>query len=249
MTNLVEILRNAPRGLELYSPIYGEVTLLDVQPRSIYVKCESIHLSQKEPVFDEYGRKTEKGECLLFPSSEHRNWDGWQYTLFKPGHFITAMGCTFYIKSKLNCDFNAIYKNGNTGKLNSITAFSFTSTGKIEQFYAELARYGYTLVNGKLEKRKENKADALLGEFLEGITKLIDSKPFTVDDFKPFDKVLVKDSKGRWHIQFFSHYNAGNCISYTCLLGCEYKYCVPYNEETKHLLNTNYEYNGKYKNW
>ena len=247
MKNLVEILRNAPRGLKLYSPIYGEVTLSDVQPYGIYVKCESV--TPNEIMFDEYGRRTEKGECVLFPSKECKNWDNWQYTLFKPGHFITAMGLTFCIQSKLNCEFKVIRTNGEVGKINPITAFSFAPTGKIEQFYADLERNGYKLTNGKLEKIKDNKADALLKEFFEGVkTKLVDSKPFTIDDFKPFDKVLVRDCYDPWSIQIFSHYTVKSQIMYH-VIGDYYNKCVPYNDETKYLLGTKQEYNGKYKTW
>lgn len=248
MTNLVEILKNAPKGLELYSPIYGKVTLSDVQPCSVYVKCESI--SSKEIMFDEYGRKTEKGECLLFPSKECKNWNGWQLTLFKPGHFITtAMGLTFYIKTKLNCDFEFVYKDGSTGDINSITTFRFASTEEIEHFYVELRKNGYTIKNGEL-KPAERCAIRLEGyptNISVSVTETKNNKPFTIDDFKPFDKVLVRAILG-WKIELFATYHKDWSTPYECL-GGSYDKCVPYNEETKCLLSTFIEYNGKYKTW
>lgn len=252
MTNLVEILRNAPKGLELYSPVYGKVKLNCVKPNDQY----PIGVKRDSDVFnfwfDEYGRIYENGECLLFPSKECKLWPEWQFALLKPGHFITAMGLTFYIKSKLNDDFNVVDKNGTVGELCSITPFRFASTEKIEHFYVELRKNGYTIKNGELKPAEKCgirlNITASITETKE--PKLINSKPFTIDDFKPFDKVLVrKDSREHWHIQFFSHYNASNNLSYTCLFDCRYEYCVPYNDETKHLLRTNEEYNGKYKTW
>ena len=250
MTNLVEILRNAPRGLKLYTPIYGEAKLAKVKEHIIYIEYG---INRMYVLFDEYGRKDEKGECLLFPSKECKNWNEWQYTLFKPGHFITAMGLTFCIQSKLNCEFKVIRTNGEVGKINPITTFNFAPTEKIEQFYAELERYGYKLVNGTLEKIKDNKADDLLEEFFKNVkTKLIDSKPFTIDDFKPFDKVLVRtNDSGTWCPRFYDSYTkmlSGQIVHTAIGIGA-YLQCVPYNDETKYLINTDKPYNGKYKTW
>ena len=58
--------------------------------------------------------------------------------------------------------------------------------------------------------------------------------------FKPFDKVLVRDSSlTTWRANFYSHlYGKNNhvCISST------WNQCIPYNEETKHLVGTNKPY-------
>lgn len=52
--------------------------------------------------------------------------------------------------------------------------------------------------------------------------------------FKPFDKVLVRDSeKQRWSCNFFSHIVGCN---FCCLDGF-YSYCIPY-EGYEHLLGT-----------
>lgn len=64
--------------------------------------------------------------------------------------------------------------------------------------------------------------------------------------FKPFDQVLVRDSKGGlWRANFYSHRDdIGNHV---CISGV-WNYCIPYNEETAHLLGTNKEC-GKTKKW
>lgn len=56
--------------------------------------------------------------------------------------------------------------------------------------------------------------------------------------FQPFDKVLVRNNKeSAWSIAFFSHINPRNqeCI-YTIEGGLDRRYCIPYNEETEHLV-------------
>lgn len=54
--------------------------------------------------------------------------------------------------------------------------------------------------------------------------------------FKPFDKVLVRDDKEHdWNADLFSHINKlGNFVC----LGSSWLYCIPYNDQTKHLLGT-----------
>lgn len=73
-------------------------------------------------------------------------------------------------------------------------------------------------------------------------------KKFTIEDFKPFDKVLVRDSSTRWNISMFSFITGNTTYPYQCLQ-YTYNQCVPYNEETAHLLGTTENYNGPYKTW
>lgn len=63
-------------------------------------------------------------------------------------------------------------------------------------------------------------------------------------ELKPFDKVLVRDSNDHeWKAGIFSHYGEGLNYPFICV-GCGYGYCIPYNEETKHLLGTTDEWKG-----
>lgn len=57
--------------------------------------------------------------------------------------------------------------------------------------------------------------------------------------FKPFDQVLVRDNDTHlWKCGIFSHYNhKEHEFVYSCV-GSIYKYCIPYNENTAHLLGT-----------
>lgn len=56
--------------------------------------------------------------------------------------------------------------------------------------------------------------------------------------FKPFDKVLIRDSiDEKWTISLFSYYDEGHQnFPYVCLNG-RYGYCIPY-KGNDHLLNT-----------
>lgn len=65
-------------------------------------------------------------------------------------------------------------------------------------------------------------------------------------EFKPFDKILVRDSdQSNWKVGIFSHYDEKS-NTYVCV-GSYYTQCIPYNEETAHLLGTNEPYQPKQK--
>lgn len=65
---------------------------------------------------------------------------------------------------------------------------------------------------------------------------------FDPKTLKPFDKVLVRDGNlGNWKNLFFSYIiERETCYPYLCLNN-QYKYCIPYNEDTKHLVGTSEE--------
>ena len=77
------------------------------------------------------------------------------------------------------------------------------------------------------------------------------NKPkFDPKTLKPFDKVLVRDGNlGNWKNLFFSYIiERETCYPYFCLNN-QYKYCIPYNDETKHLVGTTEEAPEYYRYW
>ena len=82
-------------------------------------------------------------------------------------------------------------------------------------------------------------------------TKFRFKKPkFDPMTFKPYDKVLVRDGNlGNWKNLFFSYIiERETCYPYLCLNN-QYKYCIPYNEDTKHLVGTSEEAPEFYRYW
>lgn len=73
---------------------------------------------------------------------------------------------------------------------------------------------------------------------------------FDPKTLKPFDKVLVRDDcESEWQCDLFSHINYElEVFPYKCT-GCSYRYCIPYNEETKHLIGTTEEAPEFYRYW
>ena len=71
---------------------------------------------------------------------------------------------------------------------------------------------------------------------------------FDLKTLQPFDKVLVKVGS-YWRIELFSHmYEYKGDIYYACVMS-SYKECIPYNDETKRLVNTSEEAPKFYRNW
>ena len=79
--NLVEILKDCPRGTKLYSTVFGEVEFDHINTHTNYpivirLKGEEGYesLTSEGKMFVDYD-----GECVLFPSREQRDW-----SKFKP---------------------------------------------------------------------------------------------------------------------------------------------------------------------
>ena len=77
---------------------------------------------------------------------------------------------------------------------------------------------------------------------------------------KPFDKVLVRDSdetalvvdadETRWKCALYSHERGNEYSPYKyATTGSPYVYCIPYNDDTKHLVGTKEEAPEFYRYW
>lgn len=72
---------------------------------------------------------------------------------------------------------------------------------------------------------------------------------FNPKTLQPFDRVLCRDSKrNTWDADIFSYKTDSEALSYHCI-GDAYKYCIPYNDETKYLVGTTDECPEFYKWW
>lgn len=71
---------------------------------------------------------------------------------------------------------------------------------------------------------------------------------FNPKTLKPFDKVLACfDDDFYWCCEFFSFFEHDTKCAKCC--GDYYKYCIPYNDETKHLVGTTGEAPEYYRYW
>ena len=222
--NIAEILKDCPKGMELYSPIYGKVELLEVDSNSEY-SIKTVTSIGRPGSFTPYGRLYENypsAECLIFPSREMCDWT----KFFKRGDVVIKKGGGMAAvfdgwANDTYTEFNTtinLYGDGNTGeeKVCDTLLFRKATEEECKQFVKKAER----ILKGKYDP------DTLQVESV---------KPEY--PFKPFDKVLGRDNdKTEWEINFFSRYNEKEVYSYHCLSD-SYRQCIPY-EGNEHLLGT-----------
>ena len=72
---------------------------------------------------------------------------------------------------------------------------------------------------------------------------------FNPKTLQPYDKVLVRDCNAyMWKPTFLSYINNAIIYPYVCGYSA-YRYCIPYNDETKHLVGTTDEAPEYYRYW
>lgn len=243
--NIAEKLKDAPKGTKLYSPIIGECELECVYLDTYY----PIKATTKQGIytFTSEGllyKDEPNGECMLFPSRDNRDWNGFCICPYKKGDFIVReypSGRKFIaIFSHIGSPFEStvnymcvLYPDRNFGKkpnygIGGYREVRFATEEEKKELLDAIERNGYTWNSDTLT--------------LEEIHK------FDISTLEPFDRVLVRDSDGEfWNINLFSHYNK-MYKSYTTVRGA-WEQCIPYNEETKHLVGTTNDCPEYYKTW
>ena len=74
------------------------------------------------------------------------------------------------------------------------------------------------------------------------------AEKFDVNTLQPFDKVLTRcDDSEKWGIDLFGYFD--NLYKGVCCLDAYLQMCIPYNDETKHLVGTNKEAPEYYRYW
>ena len=221
--NIAEILKDYPKGTKLYSPLLGNVTLESINSYSTNATIE-VKVDNSYYCFYKTGTYYNHAgaECLLFPSSEMRDWT----KFFKRGDVVIKNGGGMAAvfdgwANDAYTEFNTtvnLYCDNNTGEEEVCTTLLFRKA--TEEEYKQF-----------IEKVEW----ALKGKYNPDTLQVESVKPKC--PFKPFDKVLVRnDPNQKWTIDMFSYYNReDNDYPYICV-GNHYCYCIPYTEQTAHLI-------------
>ena len=73
---------------------------------------------------------------------------------------------------------------------------------------------------------------------------------FDINTLQPFDKILARDYSGdNWECALFSHIEKLKSGDRVLTVGSFYNMCIPYNEETKHLVGITEDCPDYYKWW
>lgn len=158
--NVYDILKNAPKGLPLYSPMIGECELCDVSPtRVIIVKGFEIN---EEFVFNADGKYRHVGECMLFPA-KGVGWDKWQCALIAPGDIVEAAGTVYSVTKREprgDCDvtFEVCDQNGRR-TVASYESLSYSDEDECIAYVTVLGKNGYSYDGkGGVSKPKESES-------------------------------------------------------------------------------------------
>lgn len=134
--NIAEVLKNKPRGIKLYSPIFGECTFSFIQGVTDAI-C--VITNDNREFFDYKGLYSPTGEFLLFPSKYMHDWS--KFTWKKGDVLVNGCGFQCIFKEWASDDytkFNGCYSNSR----NDYENVSNAETAKFNKLDHNLA-YGY----------------------------------------------------------------------------------------------------------
>ena len=121
-------------------------------------------------------------------------------------------------------------------RANNNNVASFLANGKIYANYD-----GECALLPSKEQRDWSKFDA----------PWLKKERYDPNTLKPFDKVLVRDGRNeKWQCSLFSHINIIDDIYFPYVaITTGHKCCIPYNDDTKHLVGTTKEAPEFYRYW
>ena len=149
-----------------------------------------------------------------------------EYTQYKDGDILGADTCVFILNEhgqyKTSCYVGIFYEDlsfGGAANENNISNYSYATEKQKQQ-----------LIDA-LKQSTDRRAKEYLKRFF-GIEETFEY------NFQPFDKVLVRDNDKKWCTDFFSHFDSEEKYQPFICVGGMADECIPYNEQTKHLLGT-----------
>ena len=225
--NLIEILKDCPKGMDLYSPLCGDCKLYDITDYTIRIETPN-----KDTLISLYhdGRYCSGGEIMIFPKGK-TTWEGFVSPCqLKEGDVVTYEYENGLVSMILNKFVNFVEVHYYCALYNNAKGFVTNNYIVGEPKYTHLAT----------EEEKQKLFQAIKDNGYKWnaetktLEKLVEPK-FDPATLKPFDRVLVRDTlKDRWHIDFFEKIDKVRPKYDTvCTAYC---HCIPYNDETKHLL-------------
>ena len=206
MINIAELLKDCPTGMELYSPIFGEVYLNKIRPHLAIVVTTDKEQGDFKEEFLYDGRYGMNGECMLFPSKGKTSWEGFVHPCqFKAGDVIYVRGTS---------DWIAIYKENIDNRIYDYVSIRVDEESTINRDNRALIDCP-VIRNIRLatEEEKQKLFDAIKanGYRWNAETKTLEKLPkakFDINTLKPFDKVLgrVCDTD-KWIGDFYMSYD------------------------------------------
>lgn len=219
MTNIAEILKYCPKGMKLYSPVCGDCVLNYVDLDKTYSIEVTSYSNGAHQTFTNEGliiAKQEDAECLLFPSKNQRDWEKFRIPVKRGDIMMFKDKSAVFIVKEYN------------------DAFTKTSV-EVSDAYGIRTNtciyVGYIPASEDMEEKLFKAIDD--AEYRWNGENLVKKK----HQFKPFDKVLVRDDDNElWATAFYSHKVKGY-YPYITASSMGFKQCIPF-EGNEHLVGT-----------
>lgn len=297
--DLLEILKDCPKGTKLYSILFGEVEFEGVHNGSRTVGYTTrtgrrFDVTREGKMFEDYD-----GECTLFPSKDQRDWSKFTAPWYKKERdAIACLETQGEDKKEINNNFDVLpglykcihrmFDGTPDGKLlfeidNVYKCLSKHNRAEFEVSYGHsvyledpiVHRYFIPFEGGQISspkfkvgdrvRHKETNKDDVYeinkvyddSYGIAGFTWMINMKyqdqyelvpnKFDPKTLQPYDKVIARLYQGLWCCELFSFIEESTNLVKCC--GAYYTHCVPYNDETKHLIGTANEAPIHYRYW
>ena len=283
--DLTKILKDCPKGFELYSTVLGYVFFKRIDDCAIYpivVSCKNGNVenfTNDGKIIIDYD-----GECTLFPSKEQRDWNKFSAPWYKK-----EMGIIARIEKQCEQSSSPINERAWLYLVSDVLTWQdgigqYLDDSRVQELAKKLcSKYAQKLYNHSVisnssntGKNKQKSTDKVEPKFKVGdrirhketnkddvyeISKVYDdsygiagftwmiymkyqdeyelvTNKFDPKTLKPFDRVLVRDyCNMEWSCDILSHIKQEDPFPYVGI-GSEWKCCIPYNDDTKHLVGT-----------
>lgn len=238
--DLIKILKNCPRGTKLYSLVHGEVEFEHIET---YCKHQYVIIQLKDFLLERINfngklYNSYAGECILFPSKDQRDWSKFIAPWYKK-----EAGTIDNIKKQGEQASSQINERAWLYLVSDVLTWKdgigqYLDDLRVQELAKKLcSEYSQKLYNYSNTKNDEQKsADKIEPKF----------DPKTL---KSFDRVLVRDKGKYWDCDFFSYISTRNIHHLYATITSFYDFCIPYNDDTKHLVDTTDEAPEYYRYW
>ena len=250
--NIAAILKDKSQGTKLYDWLHNidiELDTISTTDTETVVWCtnETNNNTTCHRGYSEFGteRGYPDGLQILFPSKEMRDW---RKFLWKKGDVLVCIdGKCKVIFDKFDDDkytsFIGKHYIESYGKDGEQQDYEEIHCGSTVKYTKESEEAAQTYIN-TIEERLGGKLNLETLEIEKQHEKkeVVDLNPKWTP--KPFDRVITRNAYDDiWTANIFSHMNScGEYVTIGCASG--YHYCLPYNDETAHLLGTTDEWKG-----
>lgn len=219
--DLTKILKDCPKGWKFYTTIWGDAEFVSIDEKLDYPI--RIKARGETRVLMRNGRWSAaiNAECIIFPSKDQRDWSKFTAPWLEKQDYSLRVNdrAWLYFVSDV-----LTWKNG---------IGQYLDDPRVQELAKRLcSKYAQKLYNPSVEKLVE-----------------VPDK-FDPETLQPFDKILVRDSdEYQWKCTFYSHQREKSGLCKYVTTGASYEYCIPYNDETKHLVGTTDEAPEYYRYW